>query len=274
MRRSKRLVLLSKFLSDNPNRIFTLKYFGDKYDAAKSSISEDLNIIKDAFHEAGEGTLETIPGAAGGVRFRIKRPVEVIERFLAELSNILSDRSRIIPGGYLYMTDVIFSPEYSSKIGEIFAQLFVDAEPTCVLTVETKGIPLALMTARALGVPLVVARRDSRVTEGPSVNISYISGSSRRIQNMALPTRGLSEKARVLIVDDFMKGGGTARGMSELVREFGAEVVGVAVLVATAYPEEKLVKKYTSLMVLEKIDAERGEVSLKPVKIPIQKEGI
>ncbi|MCG0275843.1 MAG: pur operon repressor [Thermosediminibacteraceae bacterium] len=266
MRRSKRLVLLSKFLIENPNRIFTLKYFGEKYDAAKSSISEDLNIIKDAFYEAGEGILETIPGAAGGVRFRIKKPGEKIENFLSELCKILSDRSRIIPGGYLYMTDIIFSPEYSSKIGEIFAQIFVDKDPSCVLTVETKGIPLALMTAKALGVPLVVARRDSRVTEGPSVNISYVSGSSQRIQNMALPTRALSENERVLIIDDFMKAGGTARGMIELVRQFGAEVVGVAVLVATALPVEKLVKSYTSLLVLEKIDTERGEVNLRPVK--------
>jgi purine operon repressor len=274
MRRSKRLVLLSKFLSDNPNRIFTLKFFGEKYDAAKSSISEDLNIIKDAFYEGGEGVLETIPGAAGGVRFRIKRPQKEIENFLSELCSVLSDRSRIIPGGYLYMTDIIFSPEYSSRIGEIFAQIFVEEEPSCVLTVETKGIPLALMTAKALGVPLVVARRDSRVTEGPSVNISYVSGSSQRIQNMALPTRALSKNARVLIVDDFMKGGGTARGMMELVRQFGAEVVGVAVLVTTALPAEKLVKNYISLMVLEKIDAELGQINLKPVKFPANEEGI
>ena len=60
------------------------------------------------------------------------------------------------------MTDVIFSPEYSRKIGEIFSQLFIDREPTCVLTVETKGIPIALMTARALNVPMMVARQDSQ----------------------------------------------------------------------------------------------------------------
>jgi len=270
MRRSKRLVLLSKFLSDNPNRIFTLKFFGEKYDAAKSSISEDLNIIKDAFLEGGEGVLETIPGAAGGVRFRIKRPPEEIENFLSELCDLLSDRSRIIPGGYLYTTDIIFSPEYASRIGEIFAQIFIDKEPTCVLTVETKGIPLALMTAKALGVPLAVARRDNRVTEGPSVNISYVSGSSQRIQNMALPTRALSKNARVLIVDDFMKGGGTARGMIELVRQFGAEVVGVAVLMGTALPEEKLVKNYVSLIVLEKIDPEQGIIRLKPIELAVK----
>jgi purine operon repressor len=264
MRRSERLALLAKILCENPNKVISLNYFGERFGAAKSSISEDLNIIKNAFDAAKEGELTTIPGAAGGVRYRVKKPREEINTFLEELCRILSDEKRIIPGGYIYMTDVIFSPEYSARLGEILAQIFIEKEPTCVLTVETKGIPIALMTARALNVPLVVARRDSRVTEGPSVNISYISGSSQRIQNMSLPKRALSENARVLIIDDFMKGGGTARGMSDLVAEFKAEAVGVAVLVATGAPREKLVRDYTPLLVLEGIDTKKGIINLKP----------
>ena len=140
--------------------------------------------------------------------------------------------------------------------------MFIDKDPTCVLTVETKGIPIALMTARALNVPLVVARRDSRVTEGPSVNISFVSGSSKTIHNMSLPKRALPENARVLIVDDFMKGGGTALGMSDLLEEFKAEVIGTAVLVATGSPQEKLIKEYTSLLILNEIDAQKGIIDI------------
>ncbi|AYO29287.1 MAG: purine operon repressor [Thermoanaerobacteraceae bacterium] len=269
MRRGERLALLSKILCENPNRVISLKFFSERLDAAKSSISEDLNIIKNAFMLSGEGELSTIAGAGGGVRYRIKKPESEIKSFVETLCENLKDQKRIIPGGYIYMTDVIFSPEYSVKIGEIFAQIFMDREPTCVLTVETKGIPIALMTARALDVPLVVARRDSRVTEGPSVNISYVSGTGQKIQNMSLPKRALSENARVLIVDDFMKGGGTARGMMELSAEFNAEVVGVAVLVATGTPQCKLVKDYTSLMVLDGIDTEKGIINIRPDKITI-----
>ncbi|MGB9812915.1 MAG: pur operon repressor [Thermovenabulum sp.] len=264
MRRSQRLVLITKHLTENPNKIIPLKFFAEKFNAAKSSISEDLNIIKSSFSDAREGILETIPGAAGGVRYKVKSSEEKIKAFLQELCDLISDKNRLIPGDYIYLTDIIFSPEYSLRIGEVIAERFIDEEPTCVLTVETKGIPLALMTARALNVPLVVARRDIKVTEGPSVNISYISGSSGRIQNMALPKRALSEKARVLIVDDFMKGGGTARGMTELVREFNAETVGIAVFIATEEPKEKLVKNYTTLLVLEKVETMKGLIKIRP----------
>ena len=240
MRRSERIALISKTLSENPNKIISLNYFSERLGAAKSSISEDLDILKNAFTTGKEGEITTIPGAAGGVRYRHKRSKQDIKKFLQNLCEIMQDKNRIIPGGYLYMTDVIFSPEYSHKIGEIFSQLFIDREPTCVLTVETKGIPIALMTARALNVPMMVARQDSRVTEGPSVGISYVSGSGQKIHNMSLAKRALSENARVLVVDDFMKGGGTAQGMAELVEEFKAEVVGAAMVVATTVLKKNL----------------------------------
>lgn len=68
----------------------------------------------------------------------------------------------------------------------------------------------------------------------------------------------------MLIIDDFMKAGGTARGLVDLMEEFGAKVVGMGVLIATAEPSQKLVKEYTSLAVLERVDEERREVVVRP----------
>lgn len=266
MRRSERIALISKILSENPNKILSLKNFGNLLGAAKSSISEDVNIIREALAKVGQGDITTIPGAAGGVRYRSKWSPDTKKRFLEGLCDILKDKNRIIPGGFVYMTDVVFSPEYAAKAGELFAQMFFEKKPTCVLTVETKGIPLAMMTARAMNIPLVLARRNSKVTEGPSVNISYVSGTGQRIQNMSLPKRALSKDEQVLIIDDFMKGGGTARGMIDLVHEFQAEVTGIAVLVATKTPEEKLVSDYTPLLVLKGVDMQKGEIQIEPYK--------
>ncbi len=263
MRRSDRIAIISKMLTENPNKVISLNYFSQLLDAAKSSISEDLDIIKDTFTVMGEGEIATISGASGGVRYRPKKTKDAIIKFLHELCKTLQDEKRIIPGGYLYMTDVIFSPEYSRIIGEIFSQLFIEYNPTHVLTVETKGIPIALMTARALNVPMVSARRDSRVTEGPSVSISYVSGSSQRIHNMSLAKRALPESAKVLIVDDFMKGGGTARGMMELAAEFKAEVIGTAMVITTAVPDKKLINDFVSLLILEGIDINENKVYIK-----------
>ena len=44
---------------------------------------------------------------------------------------------------------------------------------------------------------------------------------------MSLARRNLPEGSKVLIIDDFMKAGGTVQGMKDLLHEFNAEVVGV-----------------------------------------------
>lgn len=74
------------------------------------------------------------------------------------------------------------------------------------MTVETRGIPLAVFVARAFNIPVVMARRVGQITEGSTVSINYVSGSSKQIQTMALPKRALPSSARVLVIDDFVKG--------------------------------------------------------------------
>ena len=59
----------------------------------------------------------------------------------------------------------------------MLSSCFKDMDVDYVITVETKGIPLAYEVARNLGVQLVIARRESQVTEGPTVTINYVSGS-------------------------------------------------------------------------------------------------
>ena len=129
---------------------------------------------------------------------------------------------------------------------------------------RTKGIPVALMTARALGKPLVIARHDNRITEGSVVTINYLSGSSRRIETMCLTKRAVKDGQRALIIDDFMKGGGTAKGMMDMMKEFAVTVVGVGVVMSTQSPERKLVEDYKTLMVLKDVDEYRMKVELGP----------
>ncbi|MCG0238640.1 MAG: pur operon repressor [Firmicutes bacterium] len=270
--RAERVAYIVKTLVERPGEIIPLSYFAQRLGVGKSSISEDLAAVKAALEAAGSGTLRTVPGAAGGVAYwPLPSPAEQ-EEVLERLCEMLSAPERILPGGFIFMTDLITSPAWTARIGEIFAAHFRPQRPTCVLTVETKGIPLALMTARALNVPMVVARREGRVTEGPQVTISYVTGSRGRIETLTVGIRSIPRAARVLIIDDFIKAGGTARGLVDLVRQFeGAEVVGIGVLIQTAQPERKRVEGYLSLLTLEEVDEERGRVQIRPSR-SVEKE--
>lgn len=248
--RAQRLATLSHALTLHPGRPIPLGRLAASQGVAKSTLSEDLSVVARAFHDQGLGTVISTVGASGGVVFEPRPSLGRVHELADDLVRRLSEADRRIPGGYLFTSDLVFAPDVSLAVGEVFAAQFRETGPDAVVTVETKGIPLALMTAHVLGRPLVTVRRDGRVTEGPALGINYVSGSSR-IQTMSLPRRALRPQSRVLLVDDFLKAGGTARGVGDLMREFGCQVTGVAVLLETATPSEKMLDDYFALLRLD-----------------------
>jgi len=263
LRRSSRLVDMTNYLLENPHRLVPLTFFAERYRSAKSSISEDLAIIKQTFEQQQIGTLQTLPGAAGGVRYIPKSSEEEARDTIAYVCEMLANSERLLPGGYLYMTDILGNPRLINKIGRLFASVFADRKIDVVMTVATKGIPIAYAVANLLDVPVVIVRRDNKVTEGSMVSINYVSGSSKRIQTMVLAKRSLAEGSNVLIIDDFMKAGGTVNGMISLLEEFNAKVAGIGVLVEAEEMKERLVDEYISLVKLSSVDIKEKQITVK-----------
>lgn len=262
IRRSGRLVDMTHFLLEHPHHLVPLTFFSERYQSAKSSISEDLSIIKEQFEQQGIGTIVTVSGAAGGVKFISKIGKQEAVQVETELKKLLAVPERILPGGYLYMTDILGHPKYVGQIGRIFASIFSDHNIDVVMTIATKGIPLAYAVASHLNVPVVVVRNDNRVTEGSTVSINYVSGSSKRIQTMTLARRSLNPGANVLIVDDFMKAGGTISGMIHLLEEFQAKLAGIGVFVESADIKERLVEEYVSMLKLSYVSEKDKHIEI------------
>ncbi|MBP1970351.1 purine operon repressor [Virgibacillus natechei] len=263
MKRSNRLVALTNFFLENPREHRQLPYFSEIYGSSKSSLSEDLDIINDVFKTESIGYLERNSGATGGVKYIPEFSLEKSVQFINELCHKLEDPTRILPGGYLYMSDILGDPRQTREIGRVFASAFSQREIDVVVTVATKGIPLAYAVASFLDVPVVIVRRDPKVTEGSSVSINYVSGSSRKIQTMVLPKRSLQEGANVCIIDDFMKAGGTITGMINLLEEFDANVKAIGVLAeADDDEEERVVDEYTSLVKIRNVDSKKKYIDV------------
>ncbi|HJV31112.1 MAG TPA: pur operon repressor [Bacillales bacterium] len=261
-RRSERLIDMTNYLLEHPHQLVPLTFFAERYSSAKSSISEDLGIVKETFEQRGIGTLQTVPGAAGGVKFFVGVGVDEAKQFVQELCGLIANPDRLLPGGYLYLTDILGNPTIVQKVGRMIASVYANAQIDVVVTVATKGIPLAYAVARQLNAPVVIVRRDNKVTEGPTVSINYVSGSAKRIQTMVLSKRSLAEGSKVLIVDDFMKAGGTVMGMISLLEEFKAVVAGIAVLVEAEKINERLVDEYLSLIQLSDVDEKEKAISV------------
>lgn len=253
--RNSRVVIITKILTANPNKIIGLNNFSILLNAAKSTISEDIVIVRDILEKMEMGKIETISGAAGGIKYIPVIGREKGKKFANELCKLLKDNERVIAGNFIYMTDVMYNPSIIGNAGVILSSCFCDLNVDYVITVETKGIPLAYEVARNLGVQLVIARRDTQVTEGPTVTINYVSGTSGRLQQMSLSKKSMKPNSKCIFIDDFMKGGGTALGIKELLKEFNSELCGIGVLMDNKQVEKKLIDEYVSIVQLKSVNA-------------------
>ncbi len=259
LKRSERIVVMTEYLLKNPNKLIPLTYFVSKFNQAKSSISEDIFIIKTSFKEENIGNVITLSGVNGGVIFQ---PIlsensarEVLSEFLAKLKS----NDRLLAGGYIFTSDIIGEPSIMNKLGVLISTIYQNKEIDAIVTVASKGIPVAYAVASALNKPIVIIRRDNKVTEGTTVAINFVSGSTRKIETMVLSKKSLNTGAKVLLVDDFLRGGGVMTGMQALMNEFDAEVVGKAVLVQCFDSEIANDDSYTYLAKLTDINEYTGE---------------
>lgn len=263
--RNSRVVAITKILTENPNKVVGLNKFSDLLNAAKSTISEDIVIVREILEKLEMGKVETIAGAAGGIRYIPGIGADQRVEFIENLCELLMDQSRIVPGNFIYVTDLMYNPQIISKAGVILSSYFKDMEIDYIVTVETKGIPLAYEVARNLGIQLVIIRRDNKVSEGSTVTINYVSGTSGRIQQMSLSKKSMKANSKCIFIDDFLRGGGTAQGIQDLLSEFDSKLVGIGVIVDNIGVNQKSINDYVSLVEL-KLDKENRVLEVKPSK--------
>lgn len=262
MKKNKRVGMLMDELMSNPSKLFESKHFCGKYDIAKSSLSEDIKLINEILQDNGSGCIESIQGVGGGIRYIPGISNERIIELQTELMDVLSDPSRMLGGKYLYTSDIMFDGHFVSNMARIFAQEFNSLDADYVVTVETKGIPIASQTAFMLGLPLVVIRREAKYSEGSTVSINYFSGTNERIQKMSIAKRAVQPGTKAIIIDDFMRGGGSLKGIKDILGEFDVETVGIGVALESRFPEKKKVSNYSSIIIIEDIDEENKTIKL------------
>lgn len=263
-RRSDRLIDMTRYFMERPHTLVSLTFFAERYESAKSSISEDLAIIKRTVKLRGIGILETIPGATGGAIFIPSIDEDEARAFIEDMTEQLSHQDRLLPGRYVYLSDLLGRPDVLRYIGRVIARQYIDKQIDAVMTVATKGVPIAQSVASYLNVPFVIVRRDSKITEGSTVSVNYVSGSSERIEKMELSKRSLKRGSHVLVVDDFMKGGGTVNGMKSMIEEFESELVGITVFAEGAFDGRRMVEDYTSLLKVDSVNTIDKTIHVSP----------
>jgi adenine phosphoribosyltransferase len=107
-----------------------------------------------------------------------------------------------------------------------------EREAQLVVAAEARGFILGAAIARELGVGFVPARKPGKL---PHDTISAEYMLEYGVDTLELHADALADGTRVLVHDDLMATGGTARAVCDLVERLGGEVVGCAFVIELAF---------------------------------------
>ena len=124
-------------------------------------------------------------------------------------------------------------------IGKEFADYFKSKNITKVVTIESSGIAPAYATALKLDVPLVIFKKQSSAILDTDTTIQTPVHSFTKNTDYILMAskKYLSENDNVLIIDDFLANGQAAMGAYRILKEAGASVAGIGIVIEKSFQD-------------------------------------
>lgn len=167
------------------------------------------------------------------------------ERIMAE-GIVVSSEILKVDGFLNHQVD----PVLMEAVGKDFAEHYKDRGVTKVVTIESSGIVPAFLTAKELGVPLLILKKQpSKILYNDLYQTMITSFTKETSYELTMSQKYITEKDHVLIIDDFLANGESATGAVRLIRMAHATVCGVGVLIEKAFGcgREKLTEQGISV---------------------------
>ncbi|MCD6453775.1 MAG: adenine phosphoribosyltransferase [Candidatus Aminicenantes bacterium] len=140
------------------------------------------------------------------------------------------------------ITPLLLNHEAFSTAVDSMTKPFEGEKIDKILAIESRGFIFGAPMALKLGAGLIIARKQGKLP-WKKVKKTYTLEYGEEI--LEVHQDAIEKDDRILIVDDLIATGGTARAMAELVEEMGGKVAGCAFLVELTFLEgRKLLKGY------------------------------
>jgi adenine phosphoribosyltransferase len=155
-------------------------------------------------------------------------------RLSAELRSHIRDIRDFPRPGIVFkdITPLLLAPEALDSAVTALADWARPRDVDLVMAAEARGFILGAALAREIGAGFVPARKRGKLPYD-TLSAEYIL--EYGIDALEMHADALSDGARVLLHDDLLATGGTAKALADLVQESGAELVGCAFLVELSF---------------------------------------
>ncbi len=150
---------------------------------------------------------------------------------------ILQD-GRCFEGGILKVDSFInhqMDPTLMKAVGVEFVRLFAGTNVNKIMTIEASGIAPAIMTGYLLNLPVVFAKKKAPSTIENVLHTQVHSFTKNRTYDVVISSDFLTPEDNVLFVDDFLAYGNAALGVIDLVKQAGANLVGMGFIIEKAF---------------------------------------
>lgn len=153
-----------------------------------------------------------------------------------------------------------------TEIGKEFKKRFSDSKINKILTIEASGIGIACIVAQYFNVPVLFAKKtQTKNIDGEVYSARVESFTHGKTYDIIVSRKFLGKDDKVLIIDDFLANGCALLGLSQLVGDSGAELVGAGIVIEKGFQDGgKIVResgvRVESLAIIDSMDEEKGLV--------------
>lgn len=153
-------------------------------------------------------------------------------------SRILRD-GKIKEGSILKVDSFLNHQMDIALFGEMakeFHRLFAADNVTKILTIEASGIGIACITAQDFSCPVIFAKKTKTKNIAGDVYTAKVESFTHGVTyDIIVSKEFLSPNDRVLIIDDFLANGAALSGLTSIVHDAGATVVGAGIAIEKAF---------------------------------------
>lgn len=152
----------------------------------------------------------------------------------ADVKSLIMDVADFPKKGIVFkdITPLLADPKAFAKTIDLMAEPFIGKGIQTVAGIESRGFLLATPIAYRLGAGVVPIRKKGKLprkVHSASYDLEYGQDS------IEAHADAFAKNAKVLLVDDVLATGGTAKAACELIEKIGGKVAGISFLIELAF---------------------------------------